>query len=132
MSDHIVRKGQTGQAGNSGEFGTHARPESDAPLTGPASVTLSNGQVVSVDRDVADKFRGLSAEGYQVIVGWEDSTQPNGEYLIGLTPCCQAATTGSSNGSDEDGGVVCRACYNDVDPMLGADIKVSVPVVSAN
>ena len=32
MSDQIVRKGQTGEAGNAGEFGTHARTEDDIDL----------------------------------------------------------------------------------------------------
>lgn len=132
MSDNIVRKGQTGQTGNPGEFGNHARPEADTPLTGPTLVTLADGQVVSVDHNVIDGFRGLSAEGYQVIFGWEDSTQPNGEYLVGLTPCCQATATGASDGDGEYGGILCRSCYNEVDPILGMDIEVSIPIASAD
>lgn len=36
--------------------------------------------------------------------------------LFYASPCCEASAKGSANGAT---GVVCRACYRDIDPMLG-------------
>lgn len=85
-------------------------------------ICLTDGQEVDVASNVADTFRGLDADGHQVIVGWEN---PDGsEYLVGLTLCCQATATGTEHG------IACRACYSPCEQHLGGEASVAIGVAS--
>lgn len=67
-------------------------------------------------RDTTGEFRGWDDEGHRVVVGWVNA---NGtEYLIGLTHCCGATSKGT------EWGIVCRKCYGECSPSLGADARV--------
>lgn len=67
--------------------------------------------------DTTGQFRGWDEEGHRVIVGWRNLSDGS-EYLYGLTLCCQASAKGSEYG------IVCRACYGDCSPSLGAEATV--------
>lgn len=91
--------------------------------------TLTDGRVVNVAVGDAEHFRGLDAEGDQMV---ETDIYPAGDprnWLVILTPCCNASGKGLS---DEDYGYVgCRHCYAEVDPKHGgvftlADVVVPV------
>ena len=88
----------------------------------PVTITLTDGTTVAVPAANADRFRGLDAHGNWVLAD-PDLSDPDAEYLIPLTPCCQA----TGKGSDSPTGIVCRACYRTVDGYFGTDAIVSVP-----
>lgn len=47
-----------------------------------------------------------------------------------LTPCCAASAKGSMAGDEP--ATVCRACYHEIDPMLGDCAVVSSPTFEAD
>jgi hypothetical protein len=78
----------------------------------------------TIPANLADRFRGYDEDGDIVIVmvthvGTDfNDTVPmlddNGnEYLIALTPCCNASGKGGGMG------VICRKCHRDVDGKYG-------------
>lgn len=73
--------------------------------------------VVHVDADIADRFLGLTAEGYQVIKAYLTATRA---WSYPLTPCCNAAVTYS------DVELCCKACWNEV-PL---DLDVTNPTIA--
>jgi hypothetical protein len=88
------------------------------------TVTLASGARVAVpvrlleaDPEYADlgiespRFVGLSDEGYLVV-------QCDG-LQYGLTTCCDASAKGGEHG------IVCRACYREIDPLLGGPMDVA-------
>jgi hypothetical protein len=94
--------------------GTYPLP--NPAIAGNTIVDVEGGHQASVAPEVLDDFRGLTADGYQAVKAFDNNDGT--EYLIGLTLCCQAAAT--SDGMD----VVCKSCYNEVDPNLAADVEV--------
>jgi hypothetical protein len=62
-------------------------------------------------------MRGLQVD--EMITKFEhngDTYATDNDGVWPLTPCCQATGKGSTN---SDTGVICRACYDDVDPFYG-------------
>ena len=88
------------------------------------TVTLASGARVAVpvrlleadeagrlDPEVGVLGVGLSDEGYLVV-------QCDG-LQYGLTTCCDASAKGGEHG------IVCRACYREIDPLLGGPMDVA-------
>lgn len=92
---------------------------------------LVDGRRVHARRRIADRVRGIDADGDLVVplgepgspIRHEDGT----EYLMPLTPCCHA----SGKGAESRTGVVCRACYREVDGKYGGPSTVAVRVTGA-
>jgi len=55
-----------------------------------------------------DKIAGLDSEG-RIVVDMFDARNGSGDYLFGLTLCCNASDKGTEMG------VVCRGCYSSHD-----------------
>ena len=91
-------------------------------------LTLADGRRIHVRPVIADRVRGIDAEGDLLIpLGEPDNPIRHGdgaEYLIPLTPCCQASGKGAESGT----GVVCRNCYREVDPKHGGPGTLAVRV----
>lgn len=86
------------------------------------TVSLADGQTVEIPDGIADRFRGLDELGHLVIAGWE--RPEGGEYLVGLTKCCQATAKGC------EFGIGCRSCYAECEPSLGGEATLAVAVAS--
>lgn len=71
---------------------------------------------MTASTDTSGQFRGFDAAGHRVVVGWMNAD--GSEYLVGLTKCCNAAVTAC------DGEIVCKACYEEADPLLGGPAEV--------
>jgi hypothetical protein len=77
--------------------------------------TLADGTTVTVPENLAASARGVDLDGDLVIAAdWTAAGEP--EYLFPLTPCCLASGKGSDSA---EFGVVCRSCYQEVDPKFG-------------
>lgn len=91
-------------------------------------LTLTDGRRIRVHPVIADRVRGVDADGDLLIPLGEADTpihHPDGtEYLIPLTPCCHA----SGKGSESSTGVVCRRCYREVDPKYGGPSEVAIHI----
>lgn len=77
-----------------------------------ATVSLVDGQTISVPAELVDDFRGLDQYG-----NWVAEAPFIG--LFPLTPCCHASGTGSGEG------VACRNCYAYVDSYFGGSAVVA-------
>jgi len=93
-------------------------------------VMLADGSYVDVPQPLLEGFRGVTFDEYEdrclVVVGWVQKDKS--EYLVSLTPCCNATGKGAT---DEDYGYVsCRGCANEVSDIHGGRIEVGsyVPV----
>lgn len=86
----------------------------------PATLTaiLTDGRAIEVPEGV--KVLGVTSDGYVV-------AEADG-LAYGLTPCCGASATGSF--VDDEPAIVCRSCYDEVDPLLGGEVTVAVPVAT--
>ena len=93
-------------------------------MTATSSVTvrLVSGDEVTIpaallngDGDSEPRFVGMSVDGYVVVEAYG--------MRYGVTACCGASAKGSMTGDDEPV-IVCRACYAEVDEMLGAPMDV--------
>jgi hypothetical protein len=98
-----------------GEFAKHKRTDSAVGLNSDfRTVTLDDGNRYTIPERIADEFRGVTADGYNVIsIGVQDDSSDD---LMGLTPCCNASATGTEYG------IACRSCHSECDPMLGGEI----------
>lgn len=81
----------------------------------PVEIVLADGRTVTVPRGGAERFRGLDRHGHQVY-----ALEEGGDYTFAVTPCCKASAKGGF------GGIVCRACYVDVDAYFGGPAEVAV------
>lgn len=97
--------------------------------TDPADVVdiaLADGRHVQVHSLIADRVRGVDADGDLLVpLGEPDHSirhDDGAEYLIPLTSCCHA----SGKGAESSTGVVCRACYRGVDPKYGGPSTLAV------
>lgn len=101
-----------------GQFAATSRPDGavQLPADGKVDVLMTDGSIHSVNRDILPLLRGVSAEGYLVVADTFVNTA-DGEYLYGLTSCCNATAKGNEDG------VVCRSCYELVDDALGGEMK---------
>lgn len=87
-------------------------------------ITLTDGRHLQVHTVIADRVRGIDADGDLLIPLGEGIRLDDGaEYLVPLTPCCQASGKGSTNSST---GVLCRNCYEEVDIKYGSHSTVAV------
>ena len=84
----------------------------------PRTVTLDSGDEVTIpaalldgDGDESPRFVGMSGDGYVVVEAYG--------MRYGLTPCCGASAKGGEYG------IVCRACYGEIDPLLGGPMDVA-------
>ncbi len=68
---------------------------------------------------LASKVVGLDSDGCLLVPLMGEDL----DYLIPLTPCCNASGKGGGHG------VVCRSCYRDVDPKFGGRERLFVAVV---
>ena len=95
-------------------------------------ITLRDGRRIRVRELIADQVRGVDADGDLVVgLGTPDSPirhSDGTDYLVPLTPCCAAHGKGSADSST---GVVCRACYREVDVKYGGPSAVTVNVADA-
>jgi len=91
---------------------------------GESEYELIDGEVVSVPNSVTD-FRGVTTNEYGdrcfVSVGWEN--KDGSEYLIALTPCCNASGKGWYDDEAEMGLTVCRKCMNEVSDIHGDEVR---------
>lgn len=91
-------------------------------------VEFADGSRLELRTEVAGLVRGLDADGDPLIpLGEPDRPilhDDGSEYLFPLTPCCDAAATGSV------GGIACKGCYELVDAKYGVHGVVTVAVVS--
>lgn len=90
------------------------------PTSNSRVVRLVSGDEVTIpaalldgDGEDAPRFVGMT-DGYVVV-------EAHG-MRYGLTPCCGASATGSM--VDDVPAIVCRSCYEEVDPFLGAPMEV--------
>lgn len=88
-------------------------------------LTFSNGLRHLVPCLLAARVRGIDSDG-DLLVPLCDQPTPvlrddQTEYLVPLTPCCQA--TGKGAGCST--GVVCRSCFEEVDTKYGLDGQVA-------
>jgi len=94
-------------------------------------ITLEDGSCIQVRAVIADRVRGIDADGDPVVpLGTPEAPicrDDGAEYLYPLTPCCQA----SGKGSESSTGVVCRACYREVHIKYGGFSEVAVNVAEA-
>lgn len=72
---------------------------------------------MTTSTDTSGQYRGRDHAGHRVVVGWMNADGT--EYLVGLTKCCNAAVT-----CCDDGSTVCKACYQEADPLLGGPAEV--------
>lgn len=63
--------------------------------------------------DLQDKIEKIETKSGVTICVWE------GQFAYPLTECCGASAKGG------EFGIVCRACYADIDPMYGMATDVS-------
>ncbi|MDT7785571.1 MAG: magnesium chelatase family protein [Pseudonocardiales bacterium] len=95
------------------------------------TLTLEDGSTIQVSRPIAAQVRGIDADGDLIIrdgcTAPENHADP--EYLIPLTPCCEATGKGVDY---SDTGVACRRCYHDVDPKYGGPGRLAVRVATTN
>lgn len=89
-------------------------------------IPLVNGRHIQVRAGLADRVHGIDADGDALATLGEPDhpiRHPDGSnYLVPLTPCCQA----DGKGSESATGVVCRACYREVDGKYGGHSTVAV------
>ncbi len=94
-------------------------------------LTLADGRRIRVPALIADRVRGIDAEGDLLIPLGEPNNpirhDDGAEYLIPLTPCCHA----SGKGAESRTGVVCRSCYREVDPKYGGAGALAVRITGA-
>lgn len=93
-------------------------------------ITLEDGRRLHVRPALAGQLRGIDLDGDLVVP--LDPTTPSyhsdgSEYLIPLTPCCHAG----GKGAESSTGVVCRACYHEVDSKYGGTTTTAVTVARA-
>jgi hypothetical protein len=100
----------------SAEEAIRARRERIANET-PVTVALANGDTVKVVQGGVDRFRGIDQHGNKVFALDVDS-----DYTYPVTPCCDATGKGTARG------IVCRACWDEVDSYFGGPVAVVVPV----
>jgi len=99
--------------------------------TDPADIvelTLTDGRHIGVRSAIADRVRGIDADGDPLVVlGKADKPirDEDGEYLIPLTPCCHAGGKGAESGT----GVACRRCHQEVDSKYGGRGTLALAVV---
>lgn len=75
------------------------------------AVPMEDGTTAEVPPALADTFRGFTEGGFLVVEAeWKAG------YMMALTDCCNATGKGS-----QDGYVVCRSCYMEVDELVFAD-----------
>jgi len=95
-------------------------------MTAPATrtVRLVSGDEVTIPESLVGpeslhtdnpRFVGMSPEGWVVVEAYG--------LRYGLTPCCGASAKGSMVGDEP--AIVCRACYAEVDPLLGGEATVN-------
>jgi hypothetical protein len=98
--------------------------------TDRVEITLADGRRIHVRVAVAARVRGVDADGDAVVpLGTPDMPlrhDDGSDYLIALTPCCNA----DGKGSVVSTGVVCRACYREVASKYGGPSQLAVPVAS--
>lgn len=83
----------------------------------PGDIEFEDGEVRRVPTGISERILGKDSEG-DVVVGLEGML-----YL--LTPCCYA----SGKGWDSETGVVCRSCFQTVDPAYGGLATIASKVV---
>ena len=139
-------RGKTSAASTPGSFAPHARSESETNLNAPSAyaalsryylpdylyetteaaeaaarssarpggarvLELAGGGAIVVPTELAERVRGIDSEGDVVVEGnWG-----GGPFLYPLTPCCFA----TGKGWESETGVVCRTCFQTVDPKYG-------------
>lgn len=81
----------------------------------PVQIVLADGRTVEIPRGEAERFRGLDRYGHRVY-----ALQEGSDLTYAVTPCCNAGAKGGF------GGIVCRACYVDVDSYFGGQADVAV------
>lgn len=105
-------------------------PKSIDP-TSTVELMLEDGRRVHAHRMIADRVRGIDADGDLVLPLGEPGSpirhEDGAEWLIALTPCCHASGKGAASRT----GVVCRACYREVDGKYGDPSTVAVRVTGA-
>lgn len=83
-------------------------------------VQLADGRHIQVPAVISDSVLGVDRDGDLVVpLGGADDPIRHGdgtEYLIPLTPCCDATGKGCGGVAT---GVVCRSCYEEVDVKYG-------------
>jgi hypothetical protein len=93
-------------------------------------LSLEDGRRIHVPTMIADRVRGIDADGNPLVPLVEPGSplhhEDGAEYLLPLTPCCQASSKGAAVGT----GVVCRACHREVDVKFGAPSRLAVHVTS--
>lgn len=118
--------------------GTSAGNAEDGPVNRLTKVAMSdtvllplaNGRSVRVRPALADRVVGVDADN-DVVVPLGEPDKPiymnDGltEFLVALTPCCQADGKGSANSPT---GTCCRTCYDEVHYKYGTPATVAVPV----
>lgn len=91
-------------------------------------LALEDGTYITVRAAIAHRIVGIDAERDPVVNLGEPGSpmhhDDGSEYLIPLTPCCNA----DGKGADVTTGVVCRACYAVVDIKYGGPSDVVVRV----
>ncbi|MEU7480486.1 hypothetical protein AB0A63_31225 [Lentzea sp. NPDC042327] len=94
-------------------------------------VQFEDGSHLHLSPEVAGRVRGRDGDGDPLIALSCDPDRPTlrpdgAEYLIPLTPCCDATSKGSC------GATVCRVCYEVVDDKYGSHGELVVAVKSAD
>jgi hypothetical protein len=88
-------------------------------------VVLVDGRHLQVRAEIANGVRGVDADGDLLVPLLPDTTirrEDGAELLYPLTPCCQA----SGKGAETSTGVMCRACYREVDVKYGGPSRIAV------
>lgn len=80
---------------------------------------FANGTWRPVAAQLAPRVVGLDADGDLLVPLMEEMP----DYLIPLTPCCNASGKGGA------AGVICRACYRNVSYKYGGQEELAVAVV---
>ena len=91
-------------------------------------LTFSNGLRHLVPCLLAARVRGIDSDGDLLVPLCDQPTlvlrDDHSEYLVPLTPCCQA----TGKGAECSTGVVCRSCFEEVDTKYGVDGQVAAEV----
>ncbi|GAA2679018.1 MULTISPECIES: hypothetical protein [Actinosynnema] len=97
----------------------------------PVELTFVDGRRIAVHTRVADRVRGIDADGDLLVpLGEPDNPihhDDGTEYLIALTPCCHASGKGSAMA---EGGVVCRSCHDEVDSKYAGPGTLALAVTA--
>ena len=84
------------------------------PITGDKPATLSDGTPLLVPHAFEHTFRGVTRNGHLVVVDEEVSLPDAPDFLVALTPCCNARARNYDEGPE------CSSCYQDVPEYLAS------------